>query len=278
LPNTPVGGKIDLEKFSKDRRRPEDKVAWEKFSPFLEKELNNLAEKNNQELPGFLEADGRIAIAGADQASDQYLVSQQETAFAGGAGQVAAWRASQEKNPATLAEKSLTIALSDVLGDSYLVARASQYDDYNNGVDQVIIDKQTGRVLCGFDEVLSRDGSESSQKKEEKLQRSVQKGGARIKYGAAIKDGRLIRAKAENIPAFYLPVSKEELYQLLASQQAGGQPRQTAENQIFSKLLTSLRSQLETVGRQTVVHPQLLNSTKAVLEKLEQINQPAKAA
>jgi len=278
LPNTPVGGKIDLEKFSKDRRRPEDKVAWEKFSPFLEKELNNLAEKNNQELPGFLEADGRIAIAGADQASDQYLVSQQEAAFAGGNSQLAAWRASQEKNPATLAEKSLTIALSDVLGDSYLVARASKYDDYNNGVDQVIIDKQTGRVLCGFDEVLSRDGNGSSQKKEEKLQRSIQKGGARIKYGAATKDGQLIRARAENIPAFYLPVSKEELYQLITSQQAGGAERQIAESQIFTKLLMSLRGQLETVSAQTSLNSQLLNSTQAVLEKLEQINQPAIAA
>jgi len=278
LKDVQVGGKIDLSRFNKDRQRPEDKFSWEKFSPFLDQELKNLAEESNQELEGFLKSDGRISLAGPDERSDQDLVDQQEIAFAGGREKLAAWRASHEKNPATLAEKSLTIALSKILGKGYLVARACEYDDYNNGVDQVIIDKETGKVLCGFDEVLSREGLAGSPKKEKKFQQSIDRGGARIKYGVALKDEQLVRAKVENIPAFYLPVSKEDLYSLLSSQQAGGAARQTAEINIFNKLLESLQSQVALLNNQANPNFGLLKNMRVVLEKLEKINQPALAA
>lgn len=267
LPNLQAGDKIDIDKY---QSRPEQRFRWEEFSSFLNQELANLAEQINHEFADFLESDGRIALLGPDQVSDQQLVEQQELALAGAHRSVSEWQASLENNPTTLAEKSLTIALSDVLGENFIVARAANYDDYNHGVDQVIIDKQTGEILCGFDEVLGHQGDDGGTKKESKLQRIMEKSGAQIKYGASKEDGRLVRRARQHIPAFYLSVSKAKLRHLLISQRTGGVERTTAEQQIFTKMLASLESQLLALGHRSGIDAKLLISMRATLGKFQE--------
>lgn len=62
--------------------------------------------------------------------------------------------ASREKNPANIAEIATTLLFDKVLNKDFIIVRASTYDDYENGADHLIIDKQSGAVICGLDEAI----------------------------------------------------------------------------------------------------------------------------
>lgn len=245
LPGLEVGGKIELKP---DKRFRSDKDADPKESLlFLNKELENLAREHNQDFKDFLNPDGRIKISGSDAKHDQYLVEQQELGFSREAGQdLAVWRRTSEEKPSNIAEKALTLALNDTLKDKFIVARASLYDDYNNGFDLVIVNKETGDIICGVDYVLGDENFDGAQKKEGKLQKIMDKGGATIKYGAKLEDGVLTSAAIKNTPAFYLALKKTELSDLLLNLKTGGQKREEADAKIFNKLLSSLTEQAAT--------------------------------
>lgn len=271
-PEAIVGGKIDLSRFAKrpaaERgKRPED------YQELLKNELNLQAQEINAYFPGFLAADGRIAIAGPDESADEELVMSQEEAFRGREG-LAEWRRRSERTPSSAAEMALTVMLHRRLKDDFVVARASKYDDYNNGVDQVIIDKASGEILCGFDEVLGHEGDDGGDKKEAKMKRLAEKGGAVVKYGAKLSDGGLVRAGVKNVPAFYLSLSKEELSGLLSGLEQGGETGEEIADRIFSKLILSLESQAE----KDELGPSLRAKTDLVLERLRPYAQQKLAA
>jgi len=260
LSNFKPGDKIDLSRFEK---RPEKR--WESYLPGLRHDLRRLADKVNASFPGFLEADGRIALGGREAESDASLVASQEEAFRG-SKELDAWRRDSEKNPASLTEMALTVALDKYLGEDFIVARASAYDDYNNGVDQVLIYRPTGEVLCGFDEVIGHNGDDGGQKKAAKLERLLARGGARVKYGAKLEDGKLVRASLRNIPAFFMSLSKEELSELLASLEENKEESGPAERRIITKIINSLENQV--AGQK--LSPELEYKTAAMFEKLNQ--------
>jgi len=137
----------------------------------------------------------------------------------------------------------LTVALNDTLKDKFIVARASLYDDYNNGFDLEIINKETGDTICGIDYVLGDENFDGGEKKEGKLKKIMDKGGATIKYGAKLENGVLTRAAIKNTPAFYLALKKIELNDLVSGLKTGGNKREEADKKIFNKLLSSLTGQ-----------------------------------
>jgi len=140
-------------------------------------------------------------------------------------------------------EIALTIMLAKFLKNDFIVARASSYDDYNHGVDSVLIYKKTGEVVCGFDEVIGNRGDDGGQKKAEKMENIMNKGGAQLKYGAKMLDGQLVRSEVKNIPAFYMSLSKVELGELLDSLKNNSDMTGALEEKIFSKLINSLEEQ-----------------------------------
>jgi len=242
LPNLQSGDRIDLNRFQKNK--PEPKVVWEKYVNPLHAQLENLSRQVNQEIPNFLEVDGRIALVGPESKQDQQLVDQQEKVFSQNQGKsLEQWQRDGERNPANLTEMALTVSLHKFLGNDFIVARASRFDDYNNGVDQVIVDKQTGDVICGFDEVLGHQGDDGGEKKKKKMERIREKGGVQIKYGASLENGRLVPSSIKNVPAFYLSLSKEELKDLLEALVDQGEAISAVEINIFNKLLDSLKEQ-----------------------------------
>lgn len=242
LPGLKVGGKIELKP---DKRFRADKDSDPKESLlFLNKELAALAAEHNKDFKDFLSSDGRISMSGPDAKHDQYLVEQQELGFSRETGQdLATWRRTSEEKLPNVAEKALTVALNDTLKDKFIVARASLYDDYNNGFDLEIINKETGDTICGVDYVLGDDNFNGADKKEGKLQKIMDKGGATIKYGAKLENGVLTRAALKNTPAFYLALKKSELTDLVSGLKTGGKNREEVDHKIFSKLLSSLTEQ-----------------------------------
>ncbi len=142
----------------------------------------------------------------------------------------------------------MTLLFNKILGQEFVTVRASTYDDYENGADQLIIDKKTGAVVCGVDDVIGNVGDDGGEKKEEKMRRKMIEGkGARIKYGATCQDGKLIRKELGHIPLFYLALSKAELNNLLESLTANSAlavPDQT-EKSVYAKLVYSLKQQAQ---------------------------------
>jgi hypothetical protein len=240
------GDIIDLSRFDKNKKEKEltKDSNLGAYLPFLNEALTKIAAKKNLDFPGFLNSDNRISIEGRESESDKKIVAINKKTFSAAAGKtIESWQRDTEKNPANLTEMALTILLQKFLGEDFIIARSSEYDDYNNGVDQVIIYKPTGEVVCGIDEVISKLGEEGSQKKVSKLENIMAKGGAHIKYGAKLENGQLVRAELRNIPAFYMSLSKLELGELLESLESNPDKKSEYEQKIFSKLLDSLESQ-----------------------------------
>ncbi len=262
IDNFPVykpGDIIDLSRFEKDKREKEltKEKNLEAYIPLLNELLGNIAEKNNVDFPGFLDSDNRISVNGADLEKDIASINKVESSFSRREGlSREVWSRNKEKDPSNLTEIAITILLNKVLGDDFIVARSSKFDDYKHGVDQVIIYKPSGEVVCGIDEVILKTGDHDSESKSEKLQKIMESGGATVKYGARldssvvktaekkydIKD-HLVRSHVSNVPAFYMAISKLELGELLEN--IKNSPNQISEFEwkTFNKLFESLESQ-----------------------------------
>lgn len=240
LPNIQAGGKIKLEPEKKSRFNPE------KLSAFFNEQLALKASYYNQIYDqDWLDERGclRMPENHPDKESDQELINIQEQAWAAESGKsVEKWREDKEKNPATLTEAALTLMLQRVLPDNFMVVRSSAYDDYNNGVDQLIIDRESGAVVCGIDEVIDRQGNTGPSKKEEKIRQKMVRGGAKVKYGARVEVGNLVLGGLKNVPAFYLSLSSQELAILGDNLQK--KEVSVYERDLLNRLHSSLSAQL----------------------------------
>jgi hypothetical protein len=99
------------------------------------------------------------------------------------------------------------------LGPRFIVARASHLDDQENKVDTILIDAETGNLVCVFDEVGdTSDGVDYQMKQKKVRERNTKLGGATLKYGVRLekKDDqkRFVPAEIKNIPLFYVALSK----------------------------------------------------------------------
>ncbi len=100
-----------------------------------------------------------------------------------------------------------TIIFHKFLGEKFFVVRSSVYDDLTNNVDNLIVEKETGNIVCAFDEVSSF--GKDYEKKQNKVLYINLRGGARLKYGFISDGSLLILQGIKNIPIFYLSLSPE---------------------------------------------------------------------
>jgi len=232
------GMKIDLS-------RSKQPVNMEWYRPELKRRLESMSRSVNEEYgQEFLLPDGRIIAQGAEAEQDEATALKYEDNWAKDSGlSLEAWRQNKEKGDGTTAEMAITVVLNKVIGKDFIVARACDYDDYMHGIDSVIIDKKTGKVICGFDEVVD-DYSYGQDKKKDKMKKLAAGGGAQIKYGATIQNGELVRASFTNVPSFFVSLSKLDLSRLMES--IRNKPENETgeeEGKIFSKMIISLREQ-----------------------------------
>jgi hypothetical protein len=101
-----------------------------------------------------------------------------------------------------------TIVFYKFLSEKFIIVRASFYDDVFNQVDNLIIEKETGNIVCAFDEVSTISGPAFA-KKQERFLRKNNINGARLKYGILSTKGGLTKGEIENIPIFYLALPPE---------------------------------------------------------------------
>lgn len=252
LPGVDVGAKIDLDRFQKNDRF---KLRPEQLLPVLKEKLAQRAgEYNSIYGQDWLDDNCAIKIFQNDNESDEdetsmeedrELVKMQEQQWATEVGKtVDKWREDKEKNPANLTEIAISLSLQRLLPENFLVVRAYSYDDYNNGVDQLIINRATGQVVCGIDEVIDRQGNSGPNKKEEKVRRKIIQGGVSVKYGALVQGGALKLGALKNIPAFYLSLDKTELTDLCAA--LSKEETTTFEKNLLKRLREDLYNQIRT--------------------------------
>ena len=243
LPGMKAGSKIDLASLPSARFEKDKKPKPETYLPELRAQLSDLAERLNSEHGYFFNAEAQLEMSGPDLEVDRGLVAEKEAEWAGEVGKsVEDFLAARAKNPASITEMATTLLFDKILGGEFVVVRASTFDDYENGADQLIIDKKTGAVICGLDDVLIHTG-EGSEKKEGKIAAKMKHGGASIKYGATIEAGSLKRRSLKHIPLFYFSLSKNDLDSLLSSLAANKPEPDGVETMVYAQLVNSLVAQ-----------------------------------
>jgi len=239
LPNIEPGSKIDLPGHRQEKRKLNSERSLLKLKPLLAQR----AQKYN-EMVGNEWLDQRGAIKIFDhpdkEKDEEWILSKEEQWANENRKSREQWLEDKEKNPANLTEIVLTLMLQKLLPDRFIIVRSSSYDDYR-GVDKLILDIESGEVICGIDEVLDYDYKDGPSKKEEKIKKQMLKGGFRVKYGAKFIDGALSLQSLRNIPAFYLSLKKEDLMDLIQSLESDQVSNK--EEEVLDNLKTSLIDQ-----------------------------------
>ena len=134
-----------------------------------------------------------------------------------------------------------TIVFHKFLNEKFIVIRTALYDDVQNHVDNLIVEKETGNIICAFDEVSAISGPEFIKKQERFLRNNIN--GAKVKYGIlSTKDG-LIKDRIENIPIFYLALPPENINEGIRNI-ASLEEISDYEEKIWSYFVTTLQSQI----------------------------------
>jgi len=273
------GAKIDLSRFG-SRINKSEKVSKtpESYLPELKSRLYDLSGRINAEYGDILADNGQIKMAGSDFDHDCALIAAKEQGFAADCRKsVKEMAIDREKNPANIAEIAVTLLFDKVLRDDFIIMRASVYDDYENSADQLIIDKKTGAIICGFDEAIlgSFDKGDGSKKKL-KIDNKMKRGGAEIKYGVALRDSGLERAALKHIPIFYFNLDKADMKEILPSLADGSNNITPQEYMIYNQLVDSLSKQITRYGADTSLNQYLQSNLRAFapsLDKMKGYNQ-----
>lgn len=268
-----IVGKIDLSVFDK---KSEKKIPFnpEKYLPKLEGLLASQSFEINEEYGDFLDDEAKIKMTGDSVERDEKEIIEIEEYFARGRQQdLATWKNSRKNQPSIVAEMAVTSVLHKFMGKDFIVARATDYDDYKNGVDNVLIHKESGAVICGFDEVLGSVGDSGIKMKEDMITKSKKKAdrkqyGASLKYGAKIVNGLLEKSSMSDLPTFFLSLSREELMLLLEDVNKDNQNGGEYEKQMFDKFILLMKEQLnenlQKEGLDLKLKNKLLSSQKII--------------
>jgi hypothetical protein len=151
---------------------------------------------------------------------------------------LSAWKQRQLEHDGVLGEMTLYTLLYKALKETHLVIRTAPYDDYANGVDTLVIEKDTGKVVCAFDEVV---GAEDDANYAKKRRRIAQRGGDgfSVKYGLSVQDGCVIRTQLEGLVGVPLRIEKESLYTLLQNKIDSTEGLSAEERHILHTVLSA---------------------------------------
>ncbi len=184
----------------------------------------------------------------------------------GVAGVVAQFKKEKERSASAQLEKAIAGVFYKILGSEYVVVRSSTFDDYFNGLDNVIVNKKTGDVVCAFDEVHGEAGQDRYDKKMDKVKKIARGGGANLKYGLTFENGAPAKKSLANIPVFYLALSNAELKELLGQMGYGVDDKPAeVELKVFDKLIGSMEEQAKILD-QVILPP----AVRANLDKFRQ--------
>jgi len=240
----------------------------------LVEEISEIQNKKHGEilnLDSSIKMEGFESVSGFDVEKDKSRVLKQEEIFSDAhttnssrldffkdkgldtpEKRLSYWREKEGTEPEKL-EKAILCVFYKFLNSEFIVARASKYDDYFNGVDTVIIDAKTQKVVGAFDEIRGTDSLIGNTKKLEKVFNKAREGGAHLKYGLNFENEldenerqKIVRKEMYHVPLFMIALSQQDLENLLTGMntEVEGQPSEI-ETKIFNKILDSFENQIK---------------------------------
>lgn len=181
------------------------------------------------------------------------------------------WKERKERHASVQFEKVVTVILHKMLGDDFLVLRASSYDDYKNGIDNLIVNKATGDVVCAFDELnYSERDAERQAKKIARVKERAAQGGSQMKYGASVEGGKLIMERIRHVPLFFLSLPESSLRDIMKGMDYTPDSASPTEKKAFNGLMRCLKDQIGMLAGEKV-HPEVEKRIKRFEETLSAI-------
>ena len=167
--------------------------------------------------------------------------------------------------------------LTKNLGDEFIVARTSFYDDQINKVDTLVLERKTGTLVCAFDEVGDTTGNIFKEKHDGVLDKNLNYGGAYVKYSLAsnIKNnpGKVVLAESKNLPIFYLAVPPDRIREGIREFSPDMESPSEYEKQLFSYFMLTIATQIQGLELYTA----RLNLYPALKSRLDSFKETVKA-
>ncbi len=165
---------------------------------------------------------------------------------------LAYWKNKKEASENEKLEKVVAVLFHKILRPEFLVARASTHDDYVNGIDTIIVDSKTQKVIGAFDEVKGEEIFKRNREKKEKVLKYAKRGGAKLKYGINLEKDpqsggqKLVKKEIRNLPLFLVSLTKEELREMLSGMNYQLEGRVSeVELKVFDQLMASFEEQVK---------------------------------
>lgn len=145
-----------------------------------------------------------------------------------------------------ISEDLLFLMMNKVAGDRYIAVRNGDYDDFENGVDMMLVDTETNAVICTFDATVSGYSSHMDAKIMRAKERVDQGKGLYVKYGVSFdKNQKMELGPIKNIPPLFLDLPKEDLERMLHVMDFHiDSPLSRAEIEVVGGLLEKLDNQI----------------------------------
>ena len=156
-----------------------------------------------------------------------------------------------------------TLIFHKFIGKDFLVVRTSPYDDIENKIDNLILEKKTGSPVCAYDEVIG--GRKIFEAKKEKVLEENKQGGVGLKYGIRIEKGRIQKGKFKNIPIFYLGFPRQYFKEAIEKISPSLEEKSDYERKIFAYFVSLMDSQIKEL--------RLKSLPKAVTKRIDHFEQ-----
>ncbi|MFH1657092.1 MAG: hypothetical protein ABH919_01375 [bacterium] len=167
-------------------------------------------------------------------------------------------------------EMLVTSIFNKFLGSEFITVRSAPYDDIRNKVDNLILEKETGNIVCAFDDVGDSSGYRFAEKERKILERNRK--GTSIRYGLNIKEGELALEPRENIPIFCLALSGENIRDGIKKSELSFEKKSDFEKKLFDYFVSTLNSQIKKLkleGNLNWKIKEQLNSFEEVIKKFD---------
>lgn len=134
------------------------------------------------------------------------------------------------------------------LDDKFVVARSSQYDSMNNNASIIILERETGNLVCAFNEV-AEVGTDRYKRRADFVHDLNLRKGTSLKYGIGSEmnggERKITLGPVENIPVFYLALPSSQLKGGMKEfvPEAGNQSE--FERKLFLFFLASINAQIK---------------------------------
>ena len=229
-----------------------------KFGPVLNADCS-VNMDNFAGMSGYdVEADKKEIEAKEAEWSDANTTNENRLAYFSDLGlnmpeaRLAYWKNKKEASENEKLEKAVVILFHKILRSEFLVVRASTHDDYVNGIDTMIIDSKTRKVVGAFDEVKGEEIFKRNREKKEKVLKKAKEGGARFKYGVNLEKDpqsggqKLVKKEIRNLPLFLVSLTKEELREMLRGMDYQLKSKVSeVELKVFNQLMVSFEEQIK---------------------------------